>query len=448
MLRPAILALVLLAPFALGAAPVWAWASLACLLALLALVQGGLMAAGAAPGHPWPLPAWTAALLAGLAGLAVWQLTAEAPVHPLRLQLAGALDDPTAIRPSPILHHGEAHDALVRLLAVAAVAWLAAQAWRGARVGTALAAVTLAGAAVAAHGLGAHAFGIERVLWLDGPFYPTPTGPFVARGAFAAWLTLAMLAAAATLDHPGRRGPGLAVAVAWTIMATALVASGSRAGLAAALAGHLVLLALAVRGGWLESPPGRSAALALLGATGAAVVLAGLDGRFAALPTDLAHRVAVWQASLAAIAERPWTGHGLGSFPQLYELYRVPAASQPVASAHSAALEWAAEIGVPGALALGLVDAGVARALLRAPADSRATLAALPALLAMLLQGAVDPGPQVPGVALTAALLVGLGLSRTHKQVNHPGLPAAPRQHRGRRSRERPDRGTGHRASG
>jgi hypothetical protein len=51
------------------------------------------------------------------------------------------------------------------------------------------------------------------------------------------------------------------------------------------------------------------------------------------------------------------------------------------------------------------------------PAGRIAALAAPPALAAVLLQGAVDVGAQVPGVALTAALLVGLGLSR----VRGPG---------------------------
>lgn len=420
MLRPAVLALVLLAPLALGAAPVWAWSSLAVLLALLVMAQGGRALAGAGPRSRWPLPRWTAGPIAVLAGLALWQLTAGAPVHPLRLRLADALDDPAAMLASPILHRAEAADAVVRIASPAALAWLTAQIWTGARVRPALAALTLVGACVAAYGLAAHALDFDRVLWLAGPFYPSPTGPFVARGAFAAYLTLAMLAAAALWIARDAAASGLAGALAWTVMAAALVASQSRAGLAAALAAHLLLFALAARGGWLSPRAAAGWALGVIAATGIAGVAAGLDGRMADLPDDLAHRLAVWRTGVAAVADRPWTGHGLGSFPHLFEVYRTPAAAQPVASAHSLPLEWAAELGLPGAAALLAVLLGTAAALLRAPATGGAVLAALPALAAVTVQGAVDPGPQVPAVTLTAGLLVGLGLSRS------PGLSRGP----------------------
>jgi O-antigen ligase len=81
-------------------------------------------------------------------------------------------------------------------------------------------------------------------------------------------------------------------------------------------------------------------------------------------------------------------------------------------SAHSGPLEWAVELGVPGALAWLAVLAGAAVATLRARPAGAAALAGLPALAAVGVQGAVDPGPQVPAAALTAALLVGLALAR------------------------------------
>ncbi|MDZ7712223.1 MAG: hypothetical protein U5L06_03470 [Rhodovibrio sp.] len=104
----------------------------------------------------------------------------------------------------------------------------------------------------------------------------------------------------------------------------------------------------------------------------------------------------------------------------------MPAAEQPVASAHSLVLEWAAEAGVPGALAVLALWLSIAAALLgRVPAGSPAVLVALPALAAVALQGSVDPGPQVPGAAITAGLLIGLGLSRV--RLSHPAAPAAGR---------------------
>ena len=426
MLRPAVLILVLLCPFALGGAPVWAWASLACLLAGLAMLQGGLMLRAGWPAQPWPLPGWAVVPLAVLAAVAAWQLTAPVPVHELRLQLAGALDDPAAMLRSPILHRAEALDAVVRIATAALVTWLVAQAWTGAPVRPALAGLTLAGTTIAVYGLAAHGLGLDRVLWLAGPFYPTPTGTFVARGAFAAYLTLAMLAAAAHWISRDDHASGLPVAIAWAVMAGALVASQSRAGLAAALAAHLLLLALAVRGRWLDAGPAALWAFVLTAIAALGALAAGLSGRLAELPHDLGHRLVIWQAAVAAIADRPWTGHGLGSFPHLYELYRLPAAEQPVASAHSLVLEWAAEAGVPAALAVLALWLSIAAALLgRVPAGSPAVLVALPALAAVALQGSVDPGPKVPGAAITAGLLIGLGLSRV--RLSHPAAPGAGR---------------------
>ncbi len=235
-----------------------------------------------------------------------------------------------------------------------------------------------------------------------------------------------MLAAAAHWITRDDHASGLWTAIGWAVMASALVASQSRAGLAAAFAAHLLLLALAARGRWLDASRAALFAVALAGVAGLGALAAGLSGRLAELPTDLGHRLVIWQASLAAIAERPWTGHGLGAFPHLYELYRLPAAERPVASAHSLPLEWAAEAGVPGALAVLALWLGIAVALLgRVSRGSPAVLAALPALAAMVLQGAVDPGPQVPGAAITAGLLVGLGLSRV--RLTHPAAPAAGR---------------------
>ncbi|WP_200372108.1 O-antigen ligase family protein [Rhodovibrio salinarum] len=414
----------LLAPIALGAAPAWAWSSLACLIAVLAILQGGLLLLVAPqPVRPWPLPAWAVVPLLGIAGLALWQLTASLPVHPLRIALADTLRPGASLLATPILHRAEALDAVVRLGSVLLLGWLVAQAWTGAPVRPALSALALAGTLVAGSALSSHALGVENVLWLQGPFHPTPTGPFVARGAFACYLTLTMLAGAALWLTREGDTPGTLLAFAWTLMAAGLVASQSRTAVIAALAAHLLLLALAARGHWLDRRQALVGSAGMLALAALALLAAGLDGRLADLPGDLAHRAVIWQAALAAIAEQPWTGHGLGSFPELYPLYRLPSATQPVISAHSGPLEWATELGLPAAGAWLALLLGFAVALLRAPARSAGVLAAVPALTVVALQGAVDPGPQIPAVALTAALLVGLGLSRTPSEINHRAPP-------------------------
>jgi O-antigen ligase len=307
------------------------------------------------------------------------------------------------------------------------LALLAAQLWAGRSIRPALGAVTAAGVAVAGYGLAAHALGwIGPLALVDGRGYQGATGPFVARGAFAGICALTMLVAGALwltrdLDDP----PALdwLLPAAWALAGAALLASQSRLGFAAAGTGHLALLLCALSGGWLAAGRAGLFAFALLGLGGLGAGLAGLDDRLAEALGDLPHRLTIWQTGVAAVLDRPWLGHGLGSFPQVYELYRAAGAAQPVASAHSGPLEWAVELGVPGALAWLAVLAGVARAAVRVPRRSTGAVLAPPVLVLLAVQGAFDFAPQVPALALWIALALGLALAPRERPAAHGRAP-------------------------
>ncbi len=183
-----------------------------------------------------------------------------------------------------------------------------------------------------------------RVLWLWPAAYPDVFGPFANRNHFAAFA--ALVAAVAAFRKP--RGAALAALA----LGCGLV-SGSRA--------WSVLLALeAVWLGWLLVQ--RRGARA-----GVAWLALGLLAGWIVAGNVLVHRwrsAEVWEgrreiqaAAWSMAAARPWTGHGIGSFPWVYREFRTFDTGEEVEHAHNDWLELAAELGWPAA-AGGLVLTG------------------------------------------------------------------------------------------
>jgi len=249
-------------------------------------------------------------------------------------------------------------------------------------------------------------------------------GPF-GRPGIAGPVLAALLAPAVLLPGLGR-----ARLVAAVVIGAGCLVTGSRTGILAAVIGTLGALAL---GG----AAARTRRLARMGLV-AAVVLTGLAlGLSAAgslrVPgggTTLEVRYGLWRATSRLVAERPLTGHGLGSFPA--EVLRVRDAEEAALSAgrrprvaHNDALHVASEGGVLAALilatwclgALGLGLATVRRAGAASPEDTvappasrRATAAIFGGLLAISVASLgedvlLDPaGVLIAGVAVAALL--------------------------------------------
>jgi O-antigen ligase len=69
-------------------------------------------------------------------------------------------------------------------------------------------------------------------------------------------------------------------------------------------------------------------------------------------PDQFVYRSEMLGSTLAMVRERPWTGFGLGTFQTVYPAFATFDAGRVVNHAHNDWLEWAAEGGIPIALAL------------------------------------------------------------------------------------------------
>lgn len=401
------LAAVVLAPLPLGANRPWAWETLAALFALLALGQALVRARAATPMPMGPLVLWTVAL-----GWAAAQVFGVAP--PVRPDLwrdaAAALG-----RPVPalvVLDLEAARAGLLRLVTYTAAFWLFAQ-WGASRrrAATALAVTGWAGAAWAAVALVLLAAGDRLPFAEKTAHLGFATGPFPNRNTLALWLAMAAcaLAAAGAQRRVWRRAAGWPWWLGAAVLGTALVATQSRAGLAAASVGLALTLARLYR---------PRLAVGVLAAVVVVAMVSPVGVRLAGLDPDTMPRLTVWATTLEGIAGAPWGGVGLGGFPDAFAEIRPRALLQPWHYAHNGYLELAWELGIPAALCLVAALGWIGLRLLRSGSSTAAAGAG--ALTAAALHGLVDFSPQIPAAALLLAVLLGSGCGRAG------GRPAAP----------------------
>ena len=244
-----------------------------------------------------------------------------------------------------------------------------------------------------------------------------------------AWVELARLRRRATARGLLR---GLLPPLIWLTLFAGVVLTGSRAGLAAALAGTAVqLAALPLAGRGRRAAPIAALALVLV-----LVALAGLGGReirryatVSIYESNLRSRLLVLEPSLELWKDFPLTGTGLGTFQDAFPLV-APAAlgSELWNRAHNDPLELLVTGGLVG-LGLGLVALAallgpIWRRLRDGPEleDRAVGLAAVGALGAAGLHELLDFGLVIPANAL--ALLVVLGAAAA--APDDPSAPLAP----------------------
>jgi len=202
---------------------------------------------------------------------------------------------------------------------------------------------------------------------------------------------------------------------------TAMFMTTSRAGVGISLVAMVGSFALFFR---RDLPSGVSFVLLLAFAGGIAWLLLQLlggqvEGRVDVLGLEDAGRAAAYQSTLRMIADSPWFGTGLGTFPWVFPAYRNGNISiiGTWDIAHSTPLELAAELGVP--MALLIVSAWIAAlaVLFRGTSRSRrrtvAPLAALTVALIANVHSTVDFSLQVSGYAIVVFALVGVGLAQS-----------------------------------
>lgn len=333
-------------------------------------------------------------------------------------------------------------------LFLAALSWAAAQAalglsadpdatWRAAARMAAYGAIFALAAGVARRRGGARRLTVGLALWVAGlsglalaawaagrnpllgaaEAYPAALeGSFINRNAFALYAGFGLLAA---LALAAEAAPGAARVrlrrlaeggwiwpAAAAVCLAALLATGSRGGVAATAAGGAVLLLRLLR-----------PRLALAGAGALALCAAGAALLFTAerAGPGLAAE-ARWEIHalvLGGIGEAPLTGHGFGAFQDAF---------RPLAAgdwrwgdwdhAHQMYLETAFELGLPAALALFGAFAVIGWRLVRAAGAGAYPALALAALVAAAAHSLVDFSVATPAVAAALALLLGLGWAR------------------------------------
>lgn len=198
-----------------------------------------------------------------------------------------------------------------------------------------------------------------------------------------------------------------------------LILTASRMGLAAtavAVAALCVWEALSPRG--LRWP-------AMAGA-GAAAVIAGLflfsdAGLLAArleATGSVEPRGAIFAAHWQAFLDSPLMGFGLGTFPEINNLYMTAGnfgALQPIRAAHNVYLQWLEEGGLIGAVPMfaliaALLFVGTSRAL-QAQRGGGTARGLVCASLVVLVHGFTDFALQVPSIAMMWAFLLGLSFA-------------------------------------
>lgn len=186
-----------------------------------------------------------------------------------------------------------------------------------------------------------------KVFWLFPTGQERVLGPFLYKNQCAAFLEL-VFPLAVYQSLVDRRQPLLYVAMAGAMFA-ATCAAVSRAGVLL-VAGELVAILLIA---WFRALiPAGNVWRAAAWAAGLSAVLAAVVGWQVTLekfrePEPYRVRRELLYSSLAMMADRPWTGFGLGAWPSVYPAYARFDNGLAANHAHNDWAEWAAEGGLP-----------------------------------------------------------------------------------------------------
>jgi len=196
-----------------------------------------------------------------------------------------------------------------------------------------------------------------RAYWLfDSGYAENVLGPFVNRNNYAAFVEL--LLPLALVEAFSGRPRSFWFQAGAALMFASVIASGSRAG-------SLIVTAEVVMVGALCWRRNRSAVTVfrLLALSVVLTAVAGWAFLWARLQDDdpLLGRREYLEASIEMARQRPWTGFGLGTWPQLYPAYARVDNGTFANRAHNDWAEWAVEGGIPFVAALALLLAGSLR---------------------------------------------------------------------------------------
>lgn len=438
----AVLAGVLASPLLLGAVAPWAWASLAVWVGCAGMIFFVAQAFSPSPQiDPIHFVSPVTLVLCAVAVIWAWvQFSVSWPVamHPVR---EAAQNIVAGVQPVIAINPDAALQIWLRWL-MYAVVFVVAWVWGrdAVRARRALNAIVVAGTVYAAYGLMVFFMGSDMALWVHKPMYQLDvTGPFINKNNFAAYAGVVLCAALGLLirrvvrDTSGTRGAefwrramlcllgrGAWLLVSVTVLFSALLLSHSRGGLISFVVALCVLMGL-LRAARILRGRVFYWGTALLSAVLVALFFLSGAGVFERMVSDgEPARPQLYELAINAMADRPWLGHGLGSFPEVFQIYRTE--DMPPAffteRAHSVYLETILELGIPAALCLFL---GVGwmmwqmAACVRLAARHR-TIPAICAAAAVMLcaHSMMDFPLQIPAISILFAFLLGLGTARAN----------------------------------
>lgn len=334
---------------------------------------------------------------------------------------------------------------IMRLITYAGVFWLFVQLGRERSFADRTVRVlAYAGLAYALYGLSMHMLGIERILWLEKWAYlGSVTSTFVNRNSYATYAALSLLCAGALFFDEIRdvlamsasvkrkaklftailASRGMTPLIAAAIIAMALLQTGSRAGTLSAFAGIVVFM---VGAAYAKLLRWRQAALLVVLLCGAGLLLVGVSGRgvverLDVLDADESARRAIYDLALRAIDGAPLLGTGLGTFPEIFTIYRTETFDtfRTISEAHNSYLENALELGVPATVLLVAALAAIAEANIVALRRRRRgrlfPVLGLAALATVAVHATVDFSLEIPAVAVTYAALAGVACAQSFR---------------------------------
>lgn len=265
------------------------------------------------------------------------------------------------------------------------------------------------------------------------------TGTFVNRNSLAAFLALGLVLGVGLLIGQGSRdrarlpkppnvlarmGFGeVFILLGLVTLLLALIATQSRLGLAAAIAGVGVTLVLARMQSRATAARLMVEALLSLVAMGVALLLylrgEGVMVRLLAAQGDGQNRMALYRQTLEMVSIRPVTGFGFDAFGAAFEAFRTPPLLSPgnFDLAHNSYLMLWSELGViVGSIPMVLLAAaaGILWRKLKEPHGFPGmTMAAQGALTVGAVHSAGDFSLEVPAVTYLFVTILGLGLGRS-----------------------------------
>lgn len=203
----------------------------------------------------------------------------------------------------------------------------------------------------------------------------------------------------------------------------ALVMTGSRAGVLISFAGVAGSVVIYFR----RNLPKRSSRAWFMAGALCIIIIAlqcfggPVDSHFNVSGLADEGRVQTYQSTLKIIARHPWLGTGLGSFALVFPQYRSAQASifGIWDMAHSTPLQLAAEMGLPVSLFVAAAWAGalaiLTKGVLTRQRDAILPLSAAAVALIGLAHSSVDFSLQIPGYAIVAMGVIGMGLAQSFR---------------------------------